>query len=77
MVTWGRLAGTSGGEWLGVPPTGGSFRVPFTNIRPSRTGACRARASFDLATLCDQADILLDAIHATAAQRTATTASTR
>jgi predicted ester cyclase len=32
LVTWGHLAGTSGGEWLGVQPTGRPFHVPFTNV---------------------------------------------
>src|SRR2546426_12640338 len=34
LVTWGHLAGTSGGDWLGVPPSGGAVRVAFTN-RPT------------------------------------------
>ena len=32
MVAWGFLNGTSGGEWIGVPPSGGAFSVAFTNI---------------------------------------------
>jgi len=74
MVTWGHLIGTSGGDWLGVPPTGGSFRVPFTNIT-TFTDEHMAGESiyFDLATLCDQAGIPLDAIRAAAAERTAAT----
>ena len=32
MVSWGFLRGTSGGDWLGVSPSGGSFVVPFTNV---------------------------------------------
>lgn len=78
MVTWGHLAGTSGGEWLGVAPTGGSFRVPFTNITTFTDRRMAGESIyFDLATLCEQAGIPLDAIRAAAAPRTATTASTR
>ena len=25
MIVWGTLRGSSGGDWMGVPPTGGSF----------------------------------------------------
>src|SRR5437764_14268891 len=32
LISWGQLRGTSGGEWLGIPPTGGSFTVPFVNV---------------------------------------------
>ena len=28
LVSWGHLRGTSGGEWLGVAPTGGTFQFP-------------------------------------------------
>ena len=35
MVVWGHLKGSSGGDWLGVPPSGGAFRVPSTNITTS------------------------------------------
>src|SRR4249919_3794555 len=38
MVTWGQLAGTSGGHWLGVPPTRKRFRVPFTNVTTFANG---------------------------------------
>src|SRR5690242_15316343 len=36
MVVWGILEGTSGGDWLGVPPSGRSFVVPFANVTPFR-----------------------------------------
>jgi len=70
MVVWGHLAGTNEGEWLGVPPGGGSFRVPFTNIT-TFTGGRMAGESiyFDLATLCEQAGIPLDAIRSAAKER--------
>ena len=70
MVTWGHLAGTSGGDWLGVPPTGRSFRVPFTNVTTFVDGRMAGESIyFDLATLCEQAGIPLDAIRIAAAER--------
>jgi hypothetical protein len=36
MVAWGHLNGTSRGDWLGVPPGGGAFSVPFTNMAAFR-----------------------------------------
>jgi steroid delta-isomerase-like uncharacterized protein len=70
LVTWGTLRGTSGGEWLGVPPSGGSFAVRFTNV--TRFGTDRMQGEsifFDLATLCEQARLPLDAIRAAARAR--------
>ena len=72
MITWGHLAGTSKGEWLGVPPGGGSFRVPFTNVTRFADGRMLGeRIYFDLATLCEQAGVPLDAIRAAAKGRAA------
>jgi steroid delta-isomerase-like uncharacterized protein len=69
LVTWGHLSGTSGGAWLGVPPSGGRFRVPFTNVATFAGGRMAGeRILFDLATLCDQAGLPLDAIRAAAAR---------
>jgi steroid delta-isomerase-like uncharacterized protein len=71
LVTWGHLQGTSGGDWLGIPPSGGTFRVPFTNVT---TFASRRMAGesiyFDLASLCDQANLPLAQIRAAAKSRT-------
>src|SRR3982074_1684758 len=54
MVAWGDLRGTSGGDWLGVPPSGGSFVVPFTNITTFRDRQMVGESIyFDLATLCE------------------------
>jgi predicted ester cyclase len=39
IAVWGTLRGTSSGDWLGVPPGGGSFAVPFANIVPFRVTA--------------------------------------
>jgi steroid delta-isomerase-like uncharacterized protein len=70
MVVWGHLAGTSGGEWLGVPPSGGTFRVPFTNITTFADGRMAGESIyFDVATLCEQAGIPLDEIRAAAKAR--------
>ena len=70
MVVWGTLEGTSGGEWMGVPPSGRSFAVPFSNITPFRDGLMAGESIyFDLATLCEQAALPLDAVRAGARDR--------
>lgn len=72
MVTWGHLEGTSGGDWLGVAPSGGRFRVPFTNVTTFADGRMAGESIyFDLATLCEQAGMPLDAIRAAARARIA------
>lgn len=76
MVAWGFLRGTSGGDWMGVPPSGGSFSVPFTNITTFRDGLMEGESIyFDLATLCEQAGLPLDQIRAGAAARRAALAA--
>lgn len=72
LVTWGHLRGTSLGDWIGVAPGGGTFRVPFTNVT-TFVGDRMAGESiyFDLATLCEQANVPLDAIRAAARARAA------
>jgi steroid delta-isomerase-like uncharacterized protein len=72
VAVWGTLRGTSRGEWLGVPPGGGAFEVPFTNIVPFQDGLMAGESVyFDLATLCEQAAVPLDAVRAAAARRRA------
>jgi steroid delta-isomerase-like uncharacterized protein len=72
MVVWGTLEGTSGGDWMGVPPSGKSFSVPFANVTPFRDGLMAGETIyFDLATLCEQAGLPLDAIRAAAKERAA------
>jgi len=72
LVSWGHLQGTSRGLWLGVPPGGGSFDVPFTNVTTFADGRMAGETIyFDLATLCEQAGIDLVAIRAAAAERRA------
>jgi predicted ester cyclase len=73
IAVWGTLRGTSRGDWLGVPPGGGSFAVPFANVVPFEQGLMAGeRIYFDLATLCEQARIPLEEIRAAAAARAAT-----
>jgi steroid delta-isomerase-like uncharacterized protein len=70
MVVWGLLRGTSKGEWLGVPPGGGSFSVPFANVVPFKDGLMAGEAVyFDLATLCEQAGLSTDEVRAAAKAR--------
>lgn len=70
LVSWGTLRGTSKGEWLGVPPGGGAFAVPFTNVTTFAGGRMRGESIyFDLATLCEQAGVPLDAIRSAARAR--------
>jgi predicted ester cyclase len=70
MVVWGHLVGTSGGDWLGVPPGGGAFKVPFTNVTTFADGRMAGESIyFDLATLCQQAAVSLDDIRAAAKAR--------
>src|SRR5919197_1130905 len=72
MVAWGFLRGTSGGDWLGVPPSGRSFAVPFTNVaRFAGNLMAGENIYFDLATLCEQAALPLDDIRAAARARAA------
>jgi steroid delta-isomerase-like uncharacterized protein len=70
VAVWGTLRGTSRGEWLGVPPGGGTFAVPFANVVPFKDGLMEGeRIYFDLATLCEQAGISVEEIRAAAAAR--------
>lgn len=70
VVVWGTLRGTSRGEWLGVPPGGGTFAVPFANVVPFTDGLMAGETIyFDLATLCEQAHLPLAEVRAAAAAR--------
>lgn len=74
LVAWGVLHGTSGGDWLGVPPSGGSFAVKFTNVSTFKHGRMAGESIyFDLATLCEQAGLPLSEVRAAAKARAATT----
>lgn len=60
LVSWGTLRGTSQGPWLDVPPGSGSFAVPFTNVARFKDGLMHGETIyFDLATLCEQAKVLV------------------
>jgi steroid delta-isomerase-like uncharacterized protein len=70
IAVWGKLHGSSRGEWLGVPPGGGTFAVPFANVVPFREGLMAGeKIYFDLATLCEHARIPLDDVRGAAAAR--------
>ena len=70
MVSWGFLRGTSGGDWLGVPPSGKSFAVPFTNVAKFADELMLGETIyFDLATLCEQAALPLEAVRRAAKGR--------
>jgi steroid delta-isomerase-like uncharacterized protein len=70
VVVWGTLRGTSRGDWLGIPPGGGSFAVPFANVVPFRQGLMAGETVyFDLASLCEQAHLPLEQVRAAAAER--------
>src|SRR4029450_6071190 len=78
MVVWGTLRGTSGGEWMGVPPSGRSFAGPVANATPFRDGLMAGESIyFDLATLCEQAALPLDEVRAGARKRAETLRSER
>ena len=70
MVVWGTLRGTSGGDWVGVPPSGCTFAVPFANVTPFKDGLMGGESIyFDLATLCEQARLPIDQVRAGAKAR--------
>jgi steroid delta-isomerase-like uncharacterized protein len=70
IVAWGTLRGTSGGDWLGVPPSGRAFAVPFTNVAPFRDELIEGESIyFDLATLCEQTGLPLDELRTAAKAR--------
>jgi steroid delta-isomerase-like uncharacterized protein len=70
MVTWGTLRGTSKGDFLGVPPSGRAFALPFVNVARFRAGRMAGESiHFDVATLCEQAGLPIDKIRAAAQLR--------
>jgi steroid delta-isomerase-like uncharacterized protein len=70
LVSWGFLTGTSGGEWLGVPPSGHAFAIPFTNVATFAHDLMHGESIyFDLATLCEQTRLPLDEIRRAAKER--------
>jgi hypothetical protein len=70
IAVWGTLRGTSRGEWLGIPPGGGTFAVPFANVVPFRQERMAGETIyFDLATSCEQARLPIDEVRAAATAR--------
>lgn len=70
LVSWGTLRGTSRGPWLDVPPGGGLFAVRFTNVSRFKDRLMHGETIyFDLATLCEQADVPLNSIRAAVAAK--------
>jgi steroid delta-isomerase-like uncharacterized protein len=70
LVSCGTLRGTSGGDWLGVPPSGRPFAVRFVNVAPVRDGLMVGESIyFDLASLCEQAGLPLEEVRAAARRR--------
>lgn len=58
LVTWGHVSGTMEGSWLGIEPTGRSFRAAFTNVVPFSGGKMQGeKLLFDLADMCAQLGI--------------------
>lgn len=67
LVHWGTFHGTVTGEFMGLPPTGRSVALPAVAFFTFRGGLMAGeRLVFDLATLCDQAGVSLQAVQAAA-----------
>jgi steroid delta-isomerase-like uncharacterized protein len=63
VACWGIARMRFGGPLLGLPPTGKTAEVPFVSIFPLRGGALAGeKFFFDLATLCAQIDLPLEAL---------------
>lgn len=63
VTAWGRIRGTWRGELLGFAPSGRAFDLPFVSIFPAANGSLTGeRFHFDLATLCDQIALPLEAL---------------
>ena len=67
FVTWGTVHGTMEGPWMGLPPTGKSFRCPFVNVVPFWNGKMQGeRIFFDLPALCAGAGLHIGEVLAAA-----------
>lgn len=63
MALWGRMRGTSGGEFMGSEAIGKTFDVPVVFVIDLRGGQItRERGFFDLATLADQIGASIDSL---------------
>jgi steroid delta-isomerase-like uncharacterized protein len=66
-VVWGRMSGTSAGEFMGVEAKGQAFDVPVCFVITFSDGLISSdRGFFDLATLCGQLGVPIDAVRAPA-----------
>ena len=62
VACWGSVRQTFGGPFLGHAPTGRSARHPFVSVFEASNGRLtRERYFFDLASLCEQIGLPLDA----------------
>lgn len=76
LVHWGDMVGTVTGEYLGQAPTGRAVRLPFIAAFEFADGQMVGeRLWFDLATLCNQAGLDLEAAQAWARDTAATLSS--
>lgn len=63
---WGMASQTFRGPFLGHPPTGRSATLPFVSVFEARGGQLvRERYFFDLASLCDQIGLPIQAVRET------------
>lgn len=68
FVTWGTVAGTLSGPWLGIAPTGRAFTAAFVNVVPFKNARMQGeRIYFDLAAMCRGAGVDVDEVVARAA----------
>jgi predicted ester cyclase len=75
LVSWGWVSGTMEGPWLGMEPTGRSFRAAFTNVVPFSGGRMQGeKLLFDLADMCAQLGLDVEDLRARAAELRGTTA---
>jgi len=73
FVTWGTVAGTMKGAWLGIEPTGRGFICAFVNVVPLQNGRMQGeRIYFDLAAMCRGVGVAVDDLVGRAAASRAT-----
>ena len=73
LVTWGAVAGTMKGAWLGIEPTGRRFTCAFVNVVPFKNGRMQGeRIYFDLTSMCRGVGVAVDDVIDRAAASRAT-----
>jgi hypothetical protein len=76
VACWGRARLTWRGPFLGLAPTGRSAELPFVSVFPGSNGVLRGeRFFFDLASLCEQIGLPLEAARRVAGAASALEAS--